>query len=162
MGLLGCLDPAIQTFPNFSESVRVNTVHLDIANTQMISLPTFKDWPLLQIADLRNNSQLNVCHQLEWLFPQNDITLYTDCETTPPVTAVPCTTGQLDQNPFLFSVLCVVAVLVEMVAIAVWLIKRKISKVNNYRLKPRGVASETYFFCLNYLNDKIYIFYLFN
>ena len=81
MGLLACVDSTIQILPNFTQTEKSNTVHMDIANTQLKELPVFQvqDWPLLKIVDLRSNPLLNICSHLKTLFPFPDLTLITDC-----------------------------------------------------------------------------------
>lgn len=81
IGLLACLDRTLKTWPNFTRFEKISTVHLDISNTQLITLPPFniRDWPRLKIVDIRSNPQLDICHKLKSVFTLFDLTLHTDC-----------------------------------------------------------------------------------
>ena len=101
IGILACLNETLETLPTFSTYEKANTVHLDIANTYLKTLPYFNvnEWPHLKVVDLRSNIHLRICKHLDEIFPFQDITLITDCtlntisfDTTETVTNNPDTT----------------------------------------------------------------------
>ena len=84
MGLLACLNVPLEKLPVFTDFEKATTVHLDIAETRLTTLPDFpiSEWPLLRIVDLRDNPELDICEEGESRFPQKGLTLLTDCPRT--------------------------------------------------------------------------------
>ena len=98
MGLLACMDTTTETLPDFSDYEKANTVHLDIANTHLKTLPIFNtyEWPYLKIIDLRSNIHLRICNHLEDILPIQDLTLLIDC---PPKNITGITIKDSDNTP---------------------------------------------------------------
>ena len=127
MGLLACLNNTLETLPDFTDYEKTNTMHLDIANTQMKTLPRFgvDEWPHLKMVDIRSNTDFDICHLLKQIFPQDDLTLLSDCTiANMSDSTLPQLKGH-HQNPiWIFCTLCIV--FLELMALVIYLFKRKI------------------------------------
>ena len=133
MGLLACLNNTMKTLPNFNAYEKANTVHLDIANTQLKTLPLFSgaDWPNLKIVDIRTNIHLTICSNLEEIFNIKDLTLLIDC---PPKISRGFNTLNSKHTAIYASVIMITLILETMAVIAFFL---------KMELKPTGYKEKS-------------------
>ena len=127
MGLTACLNHTMATFPTFSRFERHNTIHLDVANTQLVSIPVFNsaNWPLLSIVDLRSNTQLDICAELDSLFQLKDLTLLTDCQEPENTThSQPCHDHPIAATAY--TVVCLVTLALESAAVIIYAVRTRL------------------------------------
>lgn len=83
MNTISCMGLEIEQFPDVTESVRLQTSHIDILNTSLTTLPTLsrEAWPNLWTMEVRDNRWLACEKVLSFQnYSQDWLLLVTDCD----------------------------------------------------------------------------------
>ena len=116
-----------------------NTVHLDITNTQLRTLPLFSgnEWPHLRIVDLQSNIHLNICSRLEEIFDIQDLTLLIDCL---PQTSAGIHTRDPEHTAIYTIVIMIMVLLESGAVIAFFLQKRGLKNYHQQQDQPQQTS----------------------